>query len=330
MRNKIINLTNISAPKEMQRVGSEGLAVHAIARAPFSSARRILLPFDLSGASVRALRTMAHLAEITGAEIHLVHAVRTLRSAGARHSPSAADNNLAKATERAVKHWVKRIVKDDVKTSVAIMSGDPVEAILDSASASSSDLIVMTSRSFGRQVFELQRSSAEAVSRRAGCPVLTIPEKCSDQLAGVDALGRPWKRILMPVDFSAVAAKALLWAGQFANETGATLLLAHAANDGEERESELRSRLRKWARTLLVKPASCEVAIWPGAPSLYPILSEAFYSEADLIVLPTIEEPQAGRLRAGSITDGVLRQAPCPVVSVTLKSPAPRNARFSN
>ena len=289
-------------------------------RFPFRAVRRILLPFDLSRAGVCALRIATDFAENSGATIHLLHVVQPSSSKEIEPKSSRADDHLAEASERLLKHWVKRIVQGRVKTFVSIRIGEVVDVIVARARATRSDLILMTSRSCGSQNFDLQRSAAERVSRMAPCPVLTIPEKCGDQMAyNQGLLTSGWHTVLLPVDFSTAAERALRFAAQIASETGARLLLAHGCDGEAADEPRLRNRLRTWASRLLDKSIACEVVIWPGGHSLYAILSEAARFEANLIVLPTTGESWSRRLRAGSITDGVLRQAPCPVVSINEK-----------
>jgi nucleotide-binding universal stress UspA family protein len=118
----------------------------------------------------------------------------------------------------------------------------------------------------------------------------------------------------MPVDFSSAAENALPIAADIARTQGARLLLAHGAEGDGPMAVHL--RLAAWAEEILGDWIGCETAVWPGGHSLFAILSEAMRSEADLIVLPTRTQSWARRLRAGSVTDGVLRQAPCPVLSI--------------
>lgn len=289
----------------------------AAERLPLRAVRRILLPFDLSRAGVCALRIVTDFAEKNGATIHLLHVVPPSGSNGIEPNSNRVDDYLAEASERILKHWVKRVVQGRAKTFVSIRIGEPADLIVARAVATNSDLIVMTSRGSGSQNFELQRSIAERVSRIAPCPVLTIPEKCRDQIAYPSSFPGPAGRaILVPVDYSIAAEESLRFAAGIASETGATLLLAHGCviDDGDEPFAHM--RLKSWASRLLGDTIPCEVAIWPGGHSLYAILSEAVRSQASLIVLPTAAQSWARRLRAGSITDGVLRQAPCPVLSI--------------
>lgn len=277
--------------------------------------QRILLPFDLSRSSISALRAVAHFAADNGTTIHLLHVVEPADHPGVEPKANRSDDKMAEAAERLLKHWVKRVVPDRVRTFVNIRIGRPVDLIVTRAIAARADLIVMTTRASSGH--ELQRSTAERVSRLAPCPVLTIPEKCAAQFAYSleETLSETRRTILMPVDFSSAAEVAVSYGIAIASHQEAQLLLAHGADVEESDIPAVHDRLRLWSGGRLDDASHCATAVWPGGHSLFAILAEAIRAEASLIVLPTRAQPWAQRLRAGSITDGVLRQAPCPVLS---------------
>lgn len=300
-----------------QKIVSIPLQTHRADASPFRNIRRILLPFDLSRVGVSALRVVTQLAEKSNAAIHLLHVVPPSESSEVVPKSFRADDHLAEASERLLKHWLKRIVRNRVKTFISLRIGDPVDVIVARAVATRADLIVLTSRSCSGSALEFQRSTAERVSRIAPCPVLTIPEKCTDRLAYSEIpFASDWRTILVPVDFSSVAEEAVRTATRFANATGGKLLLAHGCDLEEADEPLVHEPLRNWVTRVVGDTVPWWTAIWPGGHSLYAILSEATRAEANLIVLPTATQPWARRLRAGSITDGVLRHAPCPVLSI--------------
>lgn len=278
--------------------------------------RRILLPFDLSQSRVSSLRAVANFAARSGAAIHLLHVLNPQDQTGAVPKTSRSDDRMAEASERLLKHWARRVVPEQVRTFVSVRIGNPVDSIVSRAIATRADLIVMATRASSRQ--EWQRSTAERVSRLAPCPVLTIPEASAERWAYFpdEAFSEAWGTVLMPVDFSAAAEAALPCASAIAARKGAKLLLAHGADAGNLDIPEIHARLRSWARQKLNDASHCSTTVWPGGHSLFAILAEAIRSEAKLIVMPTRAQPWAERLRAGSITDGVLRQASCPVLSI--------------
>lgn len=290
-----------------------------LARRSQLAVRRILLPFDLSRASVCALRAVMEVAEKTAASIHLLHVVKPAENflaSSIEPKTNRPDDTLAEQSERMLKHWVKRVVQGRVQTFVSIRIGDPVDVIVARAVAMRADLIVMTSRSCSTSKNEFQRCTAERISRRAPCPVLTIPDRRAEELAYAleTFVAADWRTILMPIDFSSAAQVALPVAAELSQRKRAKLLLVHGGDSDDLAENEL--RLRRWAQENLKEPVPIETAVWPGGISLYAILSEALRSEANLIILPTRINSWARRLRAGSITDGVLRQARCPVLSI--------------
>jgi nucleotide-binding universal stress UspA family protein len=104
-----------------------------VTRQPGLTVRRILLPFDLSHASVCALRAVTQVAEKIGANIHLLHVVRPTDGQNALHlepKTDRADDTIAEESERMLKHWVKRVVEGRVRTFVSIRIGDPVDVIV--------------------------------------------------------------------------------------------------------------------------------------------------------------------------------------------------------
>lgn len=150
-------------------VGSRPSAEHA--PAPI---RTILHPTDFSPHSAAALRVARCLARDQGARLVLVHVVPSERLAGVV-SEGLMDLELG----REALAWVQREVDAaDLKYPVEnrLRRGDPVAEILDTAGDTGCDLIVMGSHGrsgLGRLVLG---SVAEAVLRKAPCPVLTIKE----------------------------------------------------------------------------------------------------------------------------------------------------------
>ena len=288
---------------------------------PDLAVRRILLPFDFSTASVELLRGIVSLATRTGASVHLLHVV----------DPGALadqDDRVAAMSEEMLKAWVQRIVEGRVKVYVSVRVGRVVEEIIARGKATRADLIVMSANCFSSPRSGSVRCVAERVSRDASRPVLTIPAKCAESFAeGFD--GFPvtnWKRILVPIDFSEAASRAIRYAAAIALENRSSLLLAHAASERDsmhtgEDAAELTTaqtleRLRKWAENEVQFPIGFETSVWVGNCTFYRILSEAARTQADLIVLPTQSCSWARRFRSDSITDGVLRHAACPVLSI--------------
>lgn len=304
-------------------------------RLPHLRLERILVPFDFSDSSALILRRLVPLAERSGAALHLVNIVppELPRKGLENREFWVSEDRTAEAAQNIVDLWRDRIVRGRAKTYTSIRIGRRVEEILSKAKALEADLIVMTSRGYAGSNHPFMRSTAEQVSRHAPCPVLTIPESKLHDF-GPDYDGFPpsvWKKILMPVDFSRCASKALKYAAAVAIENRAKLILLNAILDAEgsvgipatngaqqpahfERDAE--RRLRVWVERELGIPLEFESSIWFGIASMYAVLLEARRSNADLIVMPTRNASRTKRFRVGSVKDAILRNTTCPVLSI--------------
>lgn len=279
--------------------------------------RRILVTFEFSRHSLATLRAVVSLTESHDAVINVLHVLRPDLHSGP--GTTQTEDHLAEAYERVLRHWVSRVTHQRVRTFAAVRLGETVETIAMRALALRADLIVMTSRVHSGSAF--QRSTAEKVSRLLGSPVLIIPEHCAEQLAytAKDASHAKPRTILLPTDFSKASGQALRFAAIMAVKNRARLVVAHGAETGVS-DGQVHAQIRSWARANLPEGVPMDSIVWPGGHSLYAILSETVRAEADLIVLPMQTEAWARRLRAGSFTDGVIRQAPCPVLCVNEKT----------
>jgi nucleotide-binding universal stress UspA family protein len=139
--------------------------------------KRILVPTDLSEASMPALKLAAEFGKAFQAELFLLFVVEPfytsgdILSAGAVASVVEAQNKTAGA---ALAREVARLGKRGVRARSSIVEGTAAAAIFESAQKSSADLIIIGTH--GRTGFShaFMGSVAERVVRTAGCPVLTV------------------------------------------------------------------------------------------------------------------------------------------------------------
>jgi len=142
--------------------------------------------------------------------------------------------------------------------------------------------------------------------------------------------------ILHPTDFSAPSEPALRLAGTLASDYGAHLVILHvirtplALSDGvifpelDDGHDELRDKLDR----LEIPEDNVGVIrrLEEGNPAAE-ILQAARLCRADLIVMGSHGRRGWGRLLLGSVTDEVVRQATCPVLTVTMHAGAPTPRR---
>jgi nucleotide-binding universal stress UspA family protein len=138
-------------------------------------------------------------------------------------------------------------------------------------------------------------------------------------------------KIVCPTDFSEAAAMAEHEAARLATALGAEIVLLHVASEAPLwRESVYTTSLlgvfegqRKWAEDALaqraaelaVKNIAARSVVKVGA-AWSEILRLATAEHADMIVMGTQGRTGLERFLLGSVAERVIRQAPCPVLTV--------------
>lgn len=148
--------------------------------AEFPRLRQILLPTDFSGCANFALPYAASIARATGAAIICVHVVEPVVPAvgytGLAEPMPIADisDQLEDSAERQLPKLAECEECSGLKLEEVIVHGDAAAEIVRVAAERKVDLIVISSHGrtgLGRMIFG---STAEAVVRHAGCPVLVV------------------------------------------------------------------------------------------------------------------------------------------------------------
>lgn len=139
------------------------------------------------------------------------------------------------------------------------------------------------------------------------------------------------RRILVPLDFSASAEKALRYAVSFAQQCDAKIILVHVrpVTDypaelgvlpmtmpvGEPSDGKIRARLEAEAARLMPAEMCARVLLSTGTP-FDEICQAARQSGADLIIIATHGHTGLKHILLGSTAERVVRHAPCPVLVV--------------
>lgn len=294
--------------------------------------RRILFPTDFSDRADRALPHALWLAEEFGAELHMLHAM-VLHG----DDPANPDKRFPDLDDayRQLRSWAE----EKMEAAVTGVAGPEVEVvhaqergiaaaptIVEYADDHDVDVVVMATH--GRRGVRrvLLGSVAEEVLRTAGCPVLTVrPDAASSEG------GRP-ERLLVPIDFSEHADLALASAGALARRLGAELDVLHVISelsypDPYFADAAALRAMTKAARDRVPEALSAKVAellqgdvptethMEVGTPA--PAIAE-FAKErgTDMIVIGSHGRTGMERVFLGSVAEGVVRRAPCPVLTV--------------
>lgn len=133
-------------------------------------------------------------------------------------------------------------------------------------------------------------------------------------------------KILVPVDFSATAQNAFLYAVSLAEQLHASILLLHTYNVDfglpmpgaavyqiqEERRKIANETIDKWLKMVEGRKVQIDRAVENGIP--WDVIHHVAKKEAaDAIVMGTKGEHNAAEVFFGSVTTHVLSSAPCPV-----------------
>ena len=274
----------------------------------------VMVALDGSLLAERALRPALDLARLQDGKILLVRVLPTVVSI-------AQDKDLLRFTPTADD---RQQVHDYLERQAALLrqAGCEVEVLpkegsvaLELASLSDQvDLLLMTSH--GRSGFErlLLGSVTEEVVRRADLPVMVLRSQ-PVRLA-------QFKRILVPLDGTSLAARALPTAYQMARLTGATVVFCRVTYADLDPDHPERQREEAEARDYLAHiqettPDDIQSENLTWASSIpRGILHLAQHHNIDLVVMATHQRSGLARAWWGSVAENVVRGSLCPVLLV--------------
>jgi nucleotide-binding universal stress UspA family protein len=218
-------------------------------------------------------------------------------------------------------------LRDELVEQTDVRLGSAASTICEMAREEQIDLIIMPAHrhtALGRLFIG---SVTQRVVRCAPCPVLVVRDRTLKTQQGRKDFDV--RRIVVPTDFSDASKKAFPYATALARKFGATITLVHVVPTHLALSlSQLgvmleEKRLIERARKEL--PLFCEAELDPrvqvstmvltGGPT-YGICQTAESEAADLIVMATHGHTALQRFVVGSVTEHVLREAPCPVLVV--------------
>jgi nucleotide-binding universal stress UspA family protein len=181
--------------------------------------------------------------------------------------------------------------------------GDPVRASIKQIEKQKPDLVVLATGGRHGLPLWLKPSVAQAIAHRTNAMTLFVPRGCRGVVSVDGAI--QLRRILLPVDYQP-------------NAQAAVIRAVHAAEAfGDETVAILLLHVNGKVLPQLYRPES-HACVWKelhrDGDVVTAILAAA--READLIIMPT--EGRHGIVDAmrGSVTERVVRSAPCPVLAV--------------
>jgi len=286
--------------------------------------RRILYPVDFSADSRAVAPAVKALAGSFGAQIVVMHVV-DLPPAWSGSPEAASWSALINADRLRVS---ARIALDTfiqqefagMQVGWELSEGDAAGQIVEYAGDDPETLIMMPTHGYSPFRALLLGSVTAKVLHDTHCPVWT-------SVHAAEAPEHPlrvWKRLLCALDTDERDLRVLKWAAEFAVSQGAELRIVHAVPGTNETLPEDRApgtyrflfdaAREHFARMQAAAGTHFEVCLLGGQAG-HVVRTVALGNETDLIVIGRgVMQKRLGRLR--SRTYAIIREAPCPVISI--------------
>jgi nucleotide-binding universal stress UspA family protein len=285
------------------------------------SLSKILLPVDFSERSLGAARYAKTLADHFHSGLTLLHVLTpphyefgALEIGGSMLTELY--TNRAAQVEKELETFLAGEL-EGMEAKRVVLEGDPARQIVEYAHEENAGLIVMPTHGYGPFRQFILGSITAKVLHDADCPVWTGVHL--EEAPQADPM--TFRDIVCAIDLGPQSCKALEWATAMQKEFGARLTVVHAMasspaagqDDERGREMELAvrddlTRLRKSAGT------EADLVVEPGDPPKV-VCELADRLKAGLLVIGRGSAAGVfGRLRTNAYA--IIRQSPCPVVSV--------------
>jgi nucleotide-binding universal stress UspA family protein len=292
------------------------------------SLKTILAPVDFSERSTHAAEHAVALADRFQSEVVLVHVIApapfeyaAFEGGAYLGASGAAEREIRHAAEQRLTALADKI-RADGRVQSHVLTGDPAGEIERLVQELKADLLVMSTHGYGPFRRLVLGSLTTKVLHDVACPVFTgahIPEVTPFN-------PQPYKRIGCAVDLGPHSEAVLGWAWDFARAYEEDLTVIHAApllevggSYGDIFPADTRKALIEAARSgldNLIEKVGCraQVKVECADPAtLVREVADKDYLDV-LIIGRSLDTGLLGRLRTH--TYAIIREAPCPVISV--------------
>lgn len=285
-----------------------------------STAARLLATTDFSAPSRHAALRAALIARDIGATLDLLHVVSRSPVDALRQLltdvPAALEQQVLDGARTELRGLAELLLKrHGVTAGTHVAGGAVLSELMNRIDALNPDLVVLGARGAGFVRPLLLGSTAERMLRKVARPMLVVKQVAHE----------PYRRALLPVDFSAASVSMLRRARTFA--PGAELVLLHAYDipfEGQLRyagvDAATLQRYRDAARVAAlqkfhalctqagVDPAAVSTLALPGPPARV-VIEQEQEQDCDLVVIGKHGESRLEELLLGSVTKHVLAES---------------------
>jgi nucleotide-binding universal stress UspA family protein len=282
----------------------------------------ILCPIDFSELSVRAYDYAQSLASHYKADLLVLHVRYSIPAFYMDAAYRETVRELRADALRKLREFAKRQTRTNAQPQCVVKDGIVADQILSFAQAQAVNMIVMGTHGTRGVDRVMLGSATEKVLRKARCPVLSVPKPANDSVTAegnADPISP--KRIVLAMDFSEPAHRALNYAFSFAKQYNAELTLVHVLEHFPSSVG-LQSASSKAMRQLreLVPPGPSKTSVVKflvriGKP-YEQIVALAFETQADLVIMGVRGHGSVNSAIFGSTAYRVIQLGPCPVLAV--------------
>ncbi len=275
---------------------------------------RILVPTDFSDMSERALQYAKVIARRDNSELLLVHVSAPVAMIAPPEAAWIDVSGVQSLEEEQLEQSGAALRSDGYRARAISLIGPLYDELLFALKSYEVNLMVVGTH--GRKGLDrlLLGSDAEAMLRKASCPVLSVGP------AVPDLRGKSWRirEVICATTLDPKTAEVAAYAQKLAVSQGADLVLFHVKDQNVEQDNDYASfekALRHYASEDLGKHT------WLGtrlatASSAASIVELAAHRHSDLIVMGAhAANSVATHLGRGTVAE-VLAQAPCPVLTL--------------
>jgi nucleotide-binding universal stress UspA family protein len=283
---------------------------------------KILLPVDFSARSVGAVHCAQRLAERFSSEIILLHVLAPIEyRLGDTEMGGVMLGDLYRAQIEGLTAELDEFQRAELAGGTVrrlVLEGDPAGRIVEFAHEEKVNLIMMPTHGHGPFRRFLLGSITAKVLHDAACPVWTGVHIAEAATHPVEL-----HRVLCAVDLGPQSERALKWADWLSREFEARLTLVHVtpacAQTPNHTDDAWRAKLRATAEQTIAAlqarvGSQAEVRLEAGDSAKAICAAAAQLRAGALVIARGSAAGGFGRLRSNAYA--ILRQSPCPVVSV--------------
>lgn len=282
--------------------------------------KRLLVGTDFSPRADVALQRAVQIAGEHGAALTLFHAC----DVDARNDVRA--RKLMVVAEETARRKIRSLsLPDRIAATVRVAAGKPFVELIRAAREERTELVVVGAH--GKHFLKdlLLGTTAEKIVRKGDRPVLVVKQ----------AAQRPYRRVLVPVDFSKYSRRALKLALRLAPRAQFHVLHVYQGFEAQLRragvpESEIVRQLRPLVKEARQKMAALlggidhggkliRQQLWDGRAH-HEITTVAKRLRAELVAVGTTGRTGLPYILLGSVAEHVLREVPCDVLVARTKS----------